>query len=155
MSASLIKTAIFLVIVPGTVTVVIPYLLMGRHAEVCQPLGPVGFLPIALGAALALRSSWDFATVGRGTPAPVDPPKVLVARGYYRYVRNPMYVGVVLILLGESILFGSVTLLEYALVVWLLFHLFVLLYEEPTLRRKFGPSYVEYCKEVGRWIPRL
>lgn len=87
------------------------------------------------------------------TPAPIDPPKVLVARGLYRVVRNPMYVGVVLILLGESVLFASATLLGYALLAWVVVHLFVVFYEEPTLRQKFGTSYENYRKTVPRSIP--
>ena len=84
---------------------------------------------IAPGAALYLWCAWAFVTAGQGTPAPVDPPKRLVATGLYRMVRNPMYVGIVLILLGESIVFASLTLLGYAVLVWLCCHLFVVLYE--------------------------
>jgi protein-S-isoprenylcysteine O-methyltransferase Ste14 len=151
---SLVKTLIFTVLVPGTVTVVVPYRLLASGARPQSTLGLVGILPIALGAALYLWCAWDFASAGRGTPAPVDPPKVLVSRGPYRVVRNPMYVGVLLILLGEGIVFASQTILGYALLAWLFFHLFVVFYEEPTLRRKFGAFYEEYCRTVPRWIPR-
>jgi protein-S-isoprenylcysteine O-methyltransferase Ste14 len=112
-------------------------------------------LLIASGAAFYLWCAWEFAAAGLGTPAPIDPPKVLVARGLYRVVRNPMYVGVLLVLLGESLVFGSWALLRYAVLVWLCFHLFVVLYEEPALRRKFGASYEGYRKRVWRWTPRL
>jgi protein-S-isoprenylcysteine O-methyltransferase Ste14 len=112
-------------------------------------------LPIALGAAFYCWCAWEFASAGRGTPAPIDPPKLLVARGLYRVVRNPMYVGVLLVLLGESLVFGSWDLLRYAVLVWLCFHLFVVLYEEPALRRKFGASYEDYCQRVWRWTLQL
>ena len=92
---------------------------------------------------------------GRGTPAPIDPPKELVARGLYRYVRNPMYVGVMSILVGEALIFASRTLVWYAVTVFIGFNLFVLLYEEPTLRHKFGAAYERYCAAVPRWLPRL
>jgi len=98
---------------------------------------------------------WDFAANGRGTLAPVDPPRTLVVRGLYRYVRNPMYVGVMTILLGESLFFASTTLLRYAIGCFVAFHLFIMLYEEPTLRSKFGESYITYCSAVNRWLPRL
>lgn len=98
--------------------------------------------------------AWDFAFAGRGTPAPFDPPKILVARGLYRFVRNPMYVSILMVLLGESLLLKSLLLLRYAAIWLVIVHVFVLLYEEPTLRRKFGASYEQYCKDVGRWIPR-
>jgi len=111
--------------------------------------------PCGLGVAILLKCAWDFAVVGLGTPAPIDPPKSLVVNGLYRFVRNPMYVGVALVLFSEAVLFSSLTLLEYALLVGGFFSLFVLSYEEPTLRKKFGTSYQEYCQAVPRWIPRL
>jgi len=149
-----LKTLIFTILVPGSVTVAIPLSLLPSGAEF--HLGGwrlIGLFPIALGAVFYLRCAWDFAFVGRGTPAPIDPPKVLVVRGLYRLVRNPMYVGVLLILFGEAIVFASSVLVRYALVVWLLFHLFVVLYEEPTLKEKFGTAYEDYCRAVPRWIP--
>jgi protein-S-isoprenylcysteine O-methyltransferase Ste14 len=154
MMMSVLKTSVFTVLVPGTVTVVIPRQLLGVDAQAAIPLGLIGALPIALGAACYLWCAWDFASVGQGTPAPIDPPKVLVAKGLYRAVRNPMYVGVLLIVLGESLLFASATLLGYALLIWVIAHLFVVFYEEPILRRKFGASYETYRKTVPRWIPR-
>jgi len=93
--------------------------------------------------------------VGLGTPAPIDPPKSLVVNGLYRFVRNPMYVGVVLVLFSEGLLFSSSRLLEYAVLVGAGFFLFVVAYEEPTLRKKFGASYQAYCQAVPCWIPRL
>jgi protein-S-isoprenylcysteine O-methyltransferase Ste14 len=114
----------------------------------------VALLPLGLGAAIYLRCVWEFATRGRGIPAPLDHPKQLVVTGLYRYVRNPMYLGVLLFLLGESLFFQYRDFLLYTLG-WLVFvHLNVLFYEEPNLRRKFGSSYEHYTRAVGRWIPR-
>jgi protein-S-isoprenylcysteine O-methyltransferase Ste14 len=154
MAKTLVKTLIFTILTPGTVAVAIPYWLLGSGGRPDSSWWPVGALLIAPGAALYLWCAWAFVTAGQGTPAPVDPPKRLVATGLYRMVRNPMYVGIVLILLGESIVFASLTLLGYAVLAWLCCHLFVVLYEEPALRRKFGESYKEYCKSVPRWVPR-
>jgi protein-S-isoprenylcysteine O-methyltransferase Ste14 len=155
---TLIKTLIFTIIVPGTVTVIIPYLLLSSpNAPPRSDIGAVrylGLLPIIVGACMNLWCAWDFTFAGRGTPMPFDPPKELVARGLYRYVRNPMYVGVVSVLLGEALLFASSRLLTYAVAAFTFFFLFVLLYEEPTLGEKFGESYRRYRERVPRWIPR-
>jgi protein-S-isoprenylcysteine O-methyltransferase Ste14 len=96
-----------------------------------------------------------FAIQGLGTPAPVAPPQRLVVTGLYRYVRNPIYVAVTSLIFGQGLLLGSMALLEYGLVVWLGFFAFVLLYDEPTLRGKFGKEYEDYCARVPRWIPRF
>ena len=151
--SSVIKTLMFTVLVPGTITVVIPYRLLGSGPKSVSSFGLIGASVIALGLAAYLWCAWDFATAGGGTPAPFEPPNILVLRGLYRIVRNPMYAGVLLILLGESITFASLPILQYGVIVWLFFHLFVVFYEEPTLRQKFGASYGEYCKTVPRWIP--
>lgn len=113
-----------------------------------------GLLPIAIGAAGLLWCIWEFFSEGRGTLAPVDPPRLLVVRGLYRYVRNPMYVAVVMILLGEAILFMSARVLVEAVVFMISAYLFVVFYEEPILRMQFGESYERYLHQVGRWIPR-
>jgi protein-S-isoprenylcysteine O-methyltransferase Ste14 len=155
MATTLLKTLIFTLLAPGTVTVAVPYWLLGSGARPGGPWWLIGVLLIALGAVFYLCCAWEFASAGQGTPAPIDPPKLLVARGLYRVVRNPMYLGVLLVLLGESLVFGSWALLRYAVLVWLCFHLFVVLYEEPVLRRKFGASYEDYCERVWRWTPRL
>ena len=109
---------------------------------------------IVFGAVVLARCIWEFAATGGGTLAPVDPPKRLVVRGLYRYVRNPMYVGVSLILLGEAIVFWSLGLLVYAATYFVLVNIFVMAYEEPALRKQFGQSYVRYCRRVDRWLPR-
>ena len=153
---AVLKALIFTVVVPGSVTLGIPYLTLPPSTEFS--LGGfrvVGVLPIALGAAIYFWCLWDFTFTGRGTPAPIDPPRVLVARGLYRIVRNPMYVGVGLVLLGEAMVFSSWALLRYALVFALGFHLFVVFYEEPALKKKFGAAYEGYCNAVPRWIPRF
>jgi protein-S-isoprenylcysteine O-methyltransferase Ste14 len=108
-----------------------------------------------IGSVILLWSFWNFLAQGRGTPAPIDPPKEMVATGFYRYVRNPMYVGVLGIIIGHFLWFGYWNLLIYAVLVFVAFHVFVRYYEEPTLKRMFGASYEEYLKRVPRWIPRF
>ncbi len=114
-------------------------------------------IPSVLGFAVAMRCVWDFGRTGRGTPAPMAPPQRLVVAGFYRYVRNPMYLGFFTGWLGLWIVFGRASILATALVdlVILCVIFFVLLYEEPTLRKKFGADYDEYCRNVPRWLPRL
>jgi protein-S-isoprenylcysteine O-methyltransferase Ste14 len=114
-------------------------------------------IPSVLGFAVALRCIWDFGWTGRGTPVPVAPPQKLVVVGFYRYVRNPMYVGFAFGWIGLWIIFGHANPVAIGSVaaVALGIHLFVLLYEEPTLRKKFGDDYIEYCRNVRRWWPRL
>jgi protein-S-isoprenylcysteine O-methyltransferase Ste14 len=102
-----------------------------------------------------LDSFARFALKGLGTPAPVFPTKHLVVSGLYRYVRNPMYLAVAGVIFGQGMLFGDGRVLEYGFLVWIAFHLFVLFYEEPTLRRSFGAEYERFCANVGRWVPRL
>jgi len=113
----------------------------------------LAFVPALCGVAIFCRCIWIFAVVGHGTPAPVDLPKVLVVCGLYRYARNPMYLGVLLFLLAESAFFESWSLLKYVAGIFICFHLFIVLYEEPSLRRRFGESYVRYCRSVHRWLP--
>jgi len=152
----ILKTVVFTVLVPGSVILLVPYLLLAK--DVPRPAGWVNWLaivPCVLGALILLWCAWDFAVVGRGTPAPIDPPKSVVVSGLYRFVRNPMYVGVELVILGEALLFSSTRLLGYALLLGICFHLFVVFYEEPPLTKKFGGPYQEYCQAVPRWIPRL
>ncbi|HSL28517.1 MAG TPA: isoprenylcysteine carboxylmethyltransferase family protein [Anaerolineales bacterium] len=151
-----LKSFLFLIIAPGMVAGYIPLALMrrGPHSET-GPLAYVAFPLWILGGIILLWSFWNFLHEGRGTPAPVDPPRELVATGFYRYVRNPMYVGVLAVILGHFLWFGSWWLLVYAVIVFLTFHSFVTLYEEPTLKRKFGAAYEKYLKQVPRWIPRL
>ena len=114
----------------------------------------VGIVGAAGGGAIALWCIATFAVVGRGTPAPFDPPRRLVARGPYAVVRNPMYIGAGLALASASLYYQSLALLGYAVAFFLVTHFFVVLYEEPTLRRSFGTDYESYCHQVGRWWPR-
>lgn len=151
------ETIVFSVAVPGAVTYWIPrdvFDLWGDtspHSWTARHFAAL--LPLALGLAIYLRCLWEFAARGRGIPAPIDHPKQLVVTGLYRYVRNPMYLGVLLVLLGEALFFGSRDFLLYT-AGWLLFvHLSVLFYEEPNLRRKFDGSYEVYRRSVRRWIP--
>ena len=114
-------------------------------------------IPSILGFAIALRCIWDFGAKGQGTPAPILPPRKLVVTGFYRYVRNPMYVGFFLAWLGLWIVFGRATLTAITIVTLaaLCVMAFVQLYEEPHLRKTFGQDYITYCQNVPRWLPRL
>jgi|SRR5664279_47627 len=117
----------------------------------------IAAVPSALGFAVALRCVWDFGRTGRGTPAPIAPPTRLVVVGPYRYVRNPMYLGFLTGWIGLWVVFGraNLTALVIALTVVVCVSAFVMLYEEPTLRRTFGAAYDEYCANVHRWTPRM
>jgi protein-S-isoprenylcysteine O-methyltransferase Ste14 len=116
-------------------------------------LRPVGWVVAVAGGALAASCIALFVSRGRGTPAPFDPPRVFVATGPYRYVRNPMYIGAILALLGGGLIVGSPSILLLALGFWLIAHLFVLLYEEPALTARFGETYERYRSRVNRWLP--
>jgi protein-S-isoprenylcysteine O-methyltransferase Ste14 len=117
-------------------------------------LGSAGITVGAVGGALALWCVGTFALVGKGTPAPFDPPRKLVVQGPYRYVRNPMYIGAALALGGAAIFYRSLPLLGYVGLFLLATHAFVVWYEEPTLARLFGDDYQAYCARVRRWLPR-
>jgi protein-S-isoprenylcysteine O-methyltransferase Ste14 len=149
----------FLLFAPGTVAGLVPYWITGW--ELHPPLLGlevmlwVGAALVAAGLAVLLDSFARFALRGLGTPAPVAPPTRLVVTGLYRHVRNPMYVAVLSAVVGQALVLGDVKLLGYALLVWLAFHLFVVGYEEPKLRRTFGEEYELFLRNVPRWIPRL
>jgi protein-S-isoprenylcysteine O-methyltransferase Ste14 len=115
----------------------------------------LGMFVCAIGASIAIACVLTFAVLGRGTPAPFDPPRQLVVGGPYRYVRNPMYIGAGLALAGAALFYHSASLLGYALGFLLVMHVFVVVYEEPTLRKTFGESYESYCQRVHRWWPTL
>jgi protein-S-isoprenylcysteine O-methyltransferase Ste14 len=155
-----LKSVFFTLLLPGTVTVLLPYVIVGSPEAAAVTLDApwglsqyVGLILIATGAAVLLWSIVDFALHGRGTLAPVDPPKELVVRGPYCFVRNPMYLGVLTVLLGESVFFRSASLLWYAILVLIVFVVVILAYEEPVLRAQFGESYARYVSSVRRWIP--
>ncbi len=115
----------------------------------------LGMTVAGVGAAIALWCILTFVMLGKGTPAPFDPPRRLVVRGPYRFVRNPMYLGAVLALAGAALSYKSIPLLSYAGLFGLITHVFVVCYEEPTLRQTFGNDYEVYCGRVGRWWPKL
>ena len=151
-----IGAAVFTVLVPGTVTVLLPFYVLDRSVPEVGVLGPlhlVAGVALVVGAAIYVRCLWDFVCAGRGLPSPVDHPKKLVVRGLYRYVRNPMYVGVFLVLLGEVLLLRSMPLLWYSALWLAIINVVIFVYEEPYLRARFGESYEHYRKNVGRWIP--
>jgi protein-S-isoprenylcysteine O-methyltransferase Ste14 len=157
--AAIAGSALFLVIAPGFIAALVPWWL--THWRIGPPLfgwtflRVVGGLLTAAGVLGLLDSFVRFAVQGLGTPAPVFPTRHLVVGGLYRHVRNPIYVALVSAVLGQGLLFGSVTLIGYGAVVWLLVHLFVLLYEEPTLKASFGAEYEDYLAHVPRWIPHI
>jgi len=152
-----LRSAAFAIVVPGTVTVLLPAAILGSWPGAAMsardPRAWVAGIVVVAGAAGLLRCIWEFAARGCGTLAPVDPPTRLVVSGLYRYVRNPMYVCVVMILAGEALGWQSTALGIYAMLFLTLTHAFVVLYEEPTLRRTFGEPYTAYSRSVSRWIP--
>ena len=151
-----LKSLLFLIVAPGMVAGYIPLALLRKGPQVETGLFAYLAFPLwIVGGVILLWSFWNFLKEGRGTPAPMDPPKELVAVGFYRYVRNPMYVGIFLLLLGHFLWFKFLWLLIYLAVAFLIVHLFVTLYEEPTLKSKFGTAYEGYLSRVPRWIPRL
>jgi len=151
-----LKSLLFLIVAPGMVAGYIPLGLLRSGPQI--ETGVFAYLAVPLwliGGTILLWSFWNFFHEGGGTPAPTDPPKDLVAVGFYRYVRNPMYFGILLMLVGYFLWFGYWSLLMYTVLIFILTHLFIVLYEEPTLKKKFGASYDEYLKHVPRWIPKL
>ncbi len=151
----LVKNLLFTLLLPGTVALWVPLFAFSNGAPDRSLATIGGALLLGIGAAIYTWCEWDFATAGRGTPAPIDPPTELVVRGLYRYIRNPMYVGVLCVIAGWALLFQSGALALYALCVAVAFHLFVRLYEEPHLTRTFGAPYETYCARTHRWLPRF
>ena len=155
--SAIIGSAIFLVIAPGFVAGLVPWWISHWRFDNSFPAMPLfrfaGGILITLGSIGLVDSFTRFAVQGVGTPAPVFPTRHLVVTGLYRYVRNPMYVAVVSAILGQGLILGNATLLAYGAIVWLLFHLFVLAYEEPTLEASFGGEYGAFRAAVPRWIP--
>jgi protein-S-isoprenylcysteine O-methyltransferase Ste14 len=151
------RTLIFTIFVPGFWTVLVPYWVVGRGArlELRGATVPGALLVVAGVALYLLCAFWGFALRGRGTPAPIDPPKKLVVEGPYRVVRNPMYWSVLCVMLGEALAFRSLVLAEVGCAFFVFAALFVMVFEEPILRHKFGAEYEAYCRQVPRWFPRF
>jgi protein-S-isoprenylcysteine O-methyltransferase Ste14 len=158
-SAAALGSAVFFVAAPGTVAGLVPWLITGWQLQ--KPISAVAVARIAVGAVILVaavivlvRAFARFVVEGRGTPAPIGPTDRLVVGGDYRFVRNPMYLAVVSAVFGQALIFGSVTLLLYATVVWAVMAAFVRWYEEPWLRERYGPDYDRYCAAVRAWLPR-
>lgn len=150
-----LKNLAFTIVAPGTAAFLIPWLMVGGRRTELGFMTMVSILLFVVGSAIYLWCVWDFATFGRGTPAPIDPPKKLVVRGLYQYSRNPMVVGVLILILAWAVSFKAIILVVYALIVGLAFHAVIVVYEEPHLRKLFGDSYLDYCARVPRWLPHL
>jgi len=158
-----VRSLIFTIVVPCTVAGWVPYWLansgldrlMFGKAPSSLVTDILGYILLVLGASIYLWCVYDFTFIGRGTPAIFDPPKHLVIRGLYNYVRNPMYVGIITIVIGQMFIHGSPAVLFFAIALAILFSSFVVLYEEPHLRKKFGNDYIEYSERVNRWLPKV
>ena len=149
-----LKNALFTVVMPGTFAGLVPPWLAADSTEPMGLPGPLAFCLLALGSFVYLRCVWDFAVFGKGTPAPIDEPKRLVIRGFYRYTRNPMYLAILSVVGGWALFLSAAILVAYAVALFVFFSLFVRLYEEPHLSKKFGDEYAAYVEQVGRWLPR-
>jgi protein-S-isoprenylcysteine O-methyltransferase Ste14 len=156
---AILGTAVFLVLAPGFFVVLVPYWISQWQFQPpflgFAPFRIIGALLIIAAAPVLLESFARFALQGLGTPAPVFPTEHLVVKGFYRYVRNPMYLAVVTMVISQAFLFGNLGVLVYGLFAWLATHIFVLTYEEPTLRKTFFAEYEAYRANVPRWIPRF
>lgn len=156
---ALLGTIVFTLTVPATVIVLIPYLVTKWNLR--PPIlgtgltRALGVALIALAAPLFFRFLAGFVREGHGTPAPIAPTAHLVVGGPFQWSRNPGYVAVIALVVGQALVLGSASLLAYASLLALAFHGFVVVYEEPTLRRQFGAAYEGYCRVVPRWLPRL
>jgi protein-S-isoprenylcysteine O-methyltransferase Ste14 len=151
-----VRSLVWAILLPGMVAGYLPWRFLGLKQaglDFTRPIHLLALLLIAAGVVLLATCIWEFAAGGGGTLAPVDPPRQLVVGGLYRYVRNPMYLSVTTILIGEALLVRSWQFLTYFFVWFAAVNLFVLGYEEPTLRRKFGASYDRYVGSVNRWLP--
>lgn len=155
----ILKILFLMIIGPGSVIVFIPCLIMSffgppdfykiGHSQY------IGIIPILMGLIISLWCFYDFISVGKGTPVPTDPPEKLVIIGMYRFVRNPMYIGILFLLFGEAVFFKSFALLGYTACIYCLFHIFIIGFEEPMLKSRFGKEYEKYCNTVPRWLIRL
>lgn len=155
----LLKTAVFSVLGPGTVAGLMPCYLARRGQESNRSGSRlarlVGGVSVLSGVLLYFHTAWRFADEGRGTPSPTDEPETLVTGGIYAYLRNPMYVAVLLCIGGQALLYNSIRVLWYGIVCWLVSHTWIIGYEEPHLAKKYGEEYKQYCDRVPRWRPRF
>jgi protein-S-isoprenylcysteine O-methyltransferase Ste14 len=157
-SSLALRSLLWTLLLPGFFAGYVPWRFFGlsqARVSFSNPADLLGVLCIGLGAVLLGACIVQFAWSGRGTLSPVDPPRRLVVRGLYRYVRNPMYLSVTTIVLGEGLVVRSWALSVYWAIWFLGANLFVMGYEEPTLRQRFGASYDAYTKQVGRWFPKV
>ena len=155
---ALLRSAFFATLFVALSVWLIPHWIAAAHGvELAPHVTLAAFVLMLVGGAVMLRCVFDFAWSGRGTPAPFDPPRHLVVSGLYRWVRNPMYVGMAAFLLGEALALPMIRteMLMLIALAWALLHTFIVFYEEPMLRRQFGADYAEYCRQVRRWLPRL
>jgi len=158
-TTAILGSALFFVVAPATLAGFVPWWI--THWEFRSPFLAVeatrlaGVALIIAGVPGVLDSFARFALEGRGTPAPIAPPRNLVVSGLYRFVRNPIYISVVAVILGQAVLFADRSLLGYGVLLWLYFHIWVLTVEETGLRESFGAAYESYCAKVPRWLPRL
>jgi protein-S-isoprenylcysteine O-methyltransferase Ste14 len=150
----LLRNIVFTLVVPGLGGVYVPWLILTRNGDSPTPVAWYAAAVIAAGVLLYLSCLWVFGAVGRGTPGVWDSPRRVVSVGPYRFVRNPIYIGALLIVSGEAWLFLSLGLLLYAIALAVAFHVLVVAYEEPRLRARFGEAYESYRRTVPRWIPR-
>lgn len=153
-----VRSLLWTILLPGLFAGYLPWRFFGLdrlRVDWADPIHLTGVMLVALGAALLGACIFEFARSGRGTLSPMDPPRHLVVRGLYRYVRNPMYLSVTTIVLGEALLTRSGALAAYWAVWFVCVNLFVMGYEEPTLRDQFGDSYDEYTRRAPRWIPLI
>ncbi len=157
MLSLLLRNLLFTILQPGVVTVLIPFLILYYSRTEVLPerwtaLNILGAVLMVAGTCILLNCVLRFATDGRGTISPIDPTKKLVIRGLYKYSRNPMYVGVMFIMIGEAVFIWSLALAIYAAIVFAAFNLFIVLHEEPRCRREFGSEYEDYYRRVRRWL---
>lgn len=157
MLSLVLRNLFFTILQPGIVAGLLPYYILKSQTnnlfpESLKAIHFLGVIIFILGLFIMLTCIGSFAIEGKGTLSPADPTKQLVTKGLYHYSRNPMYVGVLLILIGEAIFFQSAELWWYSLIVFIVFNLFIVLIEEPRLRKDFGVIYQDYCKKVRRWF---
>ena len=154
----IVSTLIFVVLMGGAVMVLIPIKLLSLSYKLSVEIGLLrcfGVIPVLIGIIILSWCLWEFILKGKGSPAPYHPPKELIVSSLYRFTRNPMYVGVICVLLGEAFLFESALLLLYTVVIFLIFHMWIIITEEPYLRSTFGEPYTRYYESVPRWPIRL